>query len=383
MGMKNIVLVIGTRPNFVKIARLEKLLRKEYNLYIYHTGQHDSHEMSQWFIDFFKIKVDKTSCLLIGNDPTKRFGQILEQFNEYIFDISADHGNISAVMVVGDVDSTLACALTAKKWGLKIIHLEAGLRSFDKHMPEEVNRVLTDHISDIKLVTDPVGIQNLLDENCAKTGIDTFWVGNTMIDTLRWLDRYHVKDNYNTHYDIIATFHRPENVDYFQRRSALVDFLIRIKHKTVVCAHPRFESNLGEGLLSKLQENNVRILSQPNYLTFIKMIKGCTIVLTDSGGAQEEAAYFHKPTITLRNNTERPLTTYINDNLVTGDLKKAKQHIERILDGTLHDDAYYIRNNPYHSLGDSVYSLYSQDEKKLYWRNNASQDILKVLRKVI
>ena len=385
---KKIILVIGTRPNFVKIARLEKALRKEFELFVYHTGQHSSHKMSQWFIDFFKIEIDQIDSLPqnVCDSSTERFGIICKQFERYIH-IKCRKGDIpDAIMVVGDVDSTFACAFVAKKLNIPIIHLESGLRSFDKNMPEEINRILTDRISDIKLVTDPIGVQNLLDEGCAKTAIDTFWVGNTMIDTLRWLDRYHLAaiDPKNIRYNIIATFHRPENVD--DRIEQIIKFLDGHKWRGCgfcLCTHPRFENNVGTDKLNKIRQSGINIVSQPSYLEFIKLLKGCMIVLTDSGGVQEEAAYFNKPTITIRNNTERPVTTYINDNLITPDLDLAKKHINKFLSDDLHDEnAYYIKHNLYHKMAD-FYSDHRDDEKKLYWKNNASREIVNVLRKVL
>jgi UDP-N-acetylglucosamine 2-epimerase (non-hydrolysing) len=234
--------------------------------------------------------------------------------------------NPDAVLVVGDVNSTVACALVAAKLGVKTIHVEAGLRSFDRTMPEEINRVLTDAISDILFVTEPSGLENLKREGIAAT--KTHFVGNVMIDTLelhrakaansRILDDLNVR----TREYVAVTLHRPSNVDEPNVFTKILDALAEIQKQTKVVfpVHPRTHDRLAStGLLQRIKNLPNILLTEPlGYLDFLKLMSEAKVVITDSGGIQEETTILGIPCLTVRENTERPITVTEGTNILVG-----------------------------------------------------------------
>lgn len=245
-----------------------------------------------------------------------------------------------AIIVVGDVNSTIACGLTAKKMGISLIHVEAGLRSFDMDMPEEINRILTDRISDLLFVTEKSGIENLLSEGIPEKNIH--FVGHVMIDSLIYylpkIKSSKILDemNLNANEFVLMTLHRPSNVDERDPLEKLVRFFNKVaeKRKVVFPIHPRTKNNLSKYELDTLIDANV-ILSDPiGYLDFQNLLLNCEVVITDSGGIQEESTYLGVQCITLRNSTERPVTSDIGTNQVVGtDLEKAYNIFNKIIDG--------------------------------------------------
>jgi len=226
---------------------------------------------------------------------------------------------------VGDVNSTIACSLTAQKLGVPTAHIEAGLRSFDRHMPEEMNRILTDAVCDFLFVSEQSGLKNLKEEGIPHNRV--FFVGNVMIDSLTYFieeaDSSNILEKLNVRPKqfVLITLHRPSNVDHQRNLSRLVYLLNNISdnRKVIFPIHPRSKKNLEKhGLLQSLKENV--LLTEPiGYIDFLKLIKNAELILTDSGGIQEESTYLKVQCITLRKSTERPVTVEIGTNHLAGD----------------------------------------------------------------
>lgn len=243
------------------------------------------------------------------------------------------------IVVVGDVNSTIACALVAKKMFIDVAHVEAGLRSFDRKMPEEINRLLTDQIADLLFTTEKSAEINLRREGVEKN--KTFFVGNVMIDTLisnlkhaKSLDSCR-KFNLDERAYALITIHRPSNVDERNDLLKIVEILNYLQNKITVFfpIHPRTKKNLAKyNLTEELNTDNL-VLSEPvGYLEFLNLMLYSRFILTDSGGIQEEASYLKIPILTLRKNTERPITVELGTNTVVGNnLDKIKKHIDEIL----------------------------------------------------
>ena len=319
--MIKIVNVVGTRPNFVKIAPLMKEFdrHKEIRQVLVHTGQHYDESMSKLFFD--ELGIPKPDINLgVGSwlDAIQAV-KIMSEFEKVLVKEKPD-----LVVVVGDVNSTFAAAVTAKKCGIKVAHVESGLRSFDMLMPEEINRILTDHISDFLFTTEESGNKNLINEGISKSKI--FFVGNVMIDTLlnhrekaeksKILSKLKlIKNNY-----AVLTLHRPSNVDNKGALENVLDILDKIqqKIKIVFPVHPRTLKNLKSyGLLKKTKNQKNLILTEPlGYLEFIKLMSNSKFVITDSGGIQEETTVLGIPCITIRKTTERPVTMEQGTNMI-------------------------------------------------------------------
>lgn len=326
-----ILSVVGARPNFVKIAPLMREMRRHPSMIpaLVHTGQHYDATMSdQFFTDLeiplpdFNLGVGSASHAAQTAEVMKRLEPIIEVMRPEV------------VLVVGDVNSTLAAALTSAKLGIPVAHVEAGLRSFDRTMPEEINRLLTDAIADLLFVTEESGRQNLLREGIGPEKIH--FVGNVMIDVLqafrpRWedspiFDRLGVDSG---HPYGVLTLHRPSNVDdppVLMRLLAAIHELAR--HLPVVFpVHPRVKSRLSaEGHLLTANRNSgvpfldkgIIYLDSLGYLDFIALMSRARLVLTDSGGIQEETTILGVPCLTLRETTERPVTVTHGTNRVVG-----------------------------------------------------------------
>lgn len=310
--MKKIIIVIGTRPNFIKITRFKELIRNygQLSLKLLHTNQHYDEAMSGVFFKQFGIEVDHFLNKFEGS-ANAHFGHIIQGIDSYFRDEKPD-----LVFVVGDVNSTLAAALVANRLGIKIAHLESGLRSNDLDMPEEINRILTDKITDYYFVTEPSGIENLISEGVEEEKIH--FVGNTMIDTLvhyspqiassKILSELKVNDKEYC----LVTLHRPSNVDKLEDIEKIYSFLSCVgEHVQIVFPmHHRTRSSITKyGLLEDFQSlKNCVICESLDYFSFQHLISKSIIVVTDSGGIQEETTFLGIPCITLRENTERPIT---------------------------------------------------------------------------
>ncbi len=308
---KKLYILIGTRPNFIKVTRFKELAANyNFEVKIIHTGQHFDDNMANIFFDQFNLKPDY--FLEVGGmSPNSQVAHIILKLEGLFHEI----GKPDYLMVPGDVNSTLAGAIAANKMEVKLIHLESGLRSFDKKMPEEHNRIVADNLAQICMVTEPSGLENIKNENIQAA---TYHVGNTMIDTLVKhepdIDQSTVLDDLNLEDGefILCTFHRPSNVDEKEQLSKLVSLLTALSKvkKVVVPLHPRTTKMLKEkGMYSAIEVNEQIIVSGPiGYFEFQKLIKHSLVVITDSGGIQEETTFRQVSCLTVRENTERPIT---------------------------------------------------------------------------
>jgi UDP-N-acetylglucosamine 2-epimerase (non-hydrolysing) len=318
-----IVHVVGARPNFVKMAPVIQALdrRSVFNQVVVHTGQHYDSKMSDNVLadlDFPDVDI----FLGVGSGTHGvQTAKVLSEFEKVLIDIDPD-----VVLVAGDVNSTLACALAASKLGIAIAHLEAGLRSFDWSMPEEVNRVLTDRLADVLFAHSPEATENLKAEGICPGKV--YNVGNTMIDSLRraekrarelaaWTTLGFAERSY-----ILVTLHRPSNVDDADRLRAIVSGLVQLaEHAPVVFPiHPRTRARLAEdGGLAQLEEAGVACIEPVAYLEFLSLQAGAGAIVTDSGGVQEEASALGVSCFTFRPNTERPITLTHGTNVLLGE----------------------------------------------------------------
>ena len=321
-----IVSVVGTRPNFIKLGALVKEIKNHYIEHILvHTGQHYDKEMSKSFFKDLELPEPDMNLGVGSGSYSEQVGKIMIKLEKVLRKEKPD-----LVLVVGDVNSTFAAALTAKQLGIKVAHVESGLRSFDLSMQEEINRMLTDRISDFLFTTEKSGNENLLREGTSKDKI--FFVGNVMIDTLlkhkkkadksRILEKLDIKKkNY-----CVLTLHRPSNVDNKKSLAYVLDIINKIqqKIKIVFPVHPRTLKNLKKyNLLKDMQQQKNIILTKPlGYLDFLCLMGNSKFVITDSGGIQEETTVLGIPCITLRRNTERPVTVKQGTNLLVSTNKK-------------------------------------------------------------
>lgn len=333
--MKKAMVVVGARPNFMKVSRLSQVASAEqaFEVELVHTGQHFDERMSGIFLEQFGLAPDRVLSVPEGS-PADRLGLLITALASAMRASRPD-----LVVVVGDVDSTLAGALAANKLGLPLAHLESGLRSRDMGMPEEVNRILTDRIADLLLVTEPSGRDNLLAEGVAPERIA--FVGNTMIDTLVALeDRIQRSDalqrlGISQGGHALVTMHRPANVDREDALARVVQLLqVVARHRPVVFPiHPRTAKNLERfGLMPALRAAKGLVLCEPlGYIDFQKLVAASAVVITDSGGIQEETTFRRIPCLTLRPSTERPITVTEGTNeLITFDPADIEDALARI-----------------------------------------------------
>jgi UDP-N-acetylglucosamine 2-epimerase (non-hydrolysing) len=319
----SIVLAVGARPNFIKMAPVIEALRDVPGCrqLVVHTGQHYDERMSNEILSDLELP-QPDLFLGIGSGPHgQQTGKALIAFEQVLLEPGCD-----LVVVGGDVNSTLACALAASKLGIPIAHVEAGLRSSDWTMPEEINRVLTDRLSDLLFTHSPEAADNLTTEGIPQDRIH--YVGNTMIDSLRkyqgpatarqvWQRLGLAEREY-----VLVTLHRPSNVDEPARLSLIADQLGRLSHEAPVVfpVHPRTRARLEDsGRLTELDAAGVRCIRPLGYLDFLSLETGAGAILTDSGGIQEEASALGVPCFTFRRNTERPITVSRGTNVLLGD----------------------------------------------------------------
>ena len=317
-----ITIVAGARPNFIKIAPIIKAIEKKQkegspiSYRLVHTGQHYDKNLSATFFEELNIPHPHSNLEVKSGSQAEQTAGIMIAFEKELLQNKCD-----LVVVVGDVNSTMACAIVAKKLNIKVAHVEAGIRSGDVTMPEEINRIVTDSITDYFFTTSTVAGENLL-----KYGVDftaIYFVGNVMIDTLyQNLDRIYApsfwqKFELETGNYIVLTLHRPSNVDQEQSLINLlkgIDKMVGNK-KIVFPIHPRTKAILGE---QNLNLKNIFFVEPQGYLNFMYLIKNSFAVITDSGGISEETTVLGIPCFTMRNTTERPETETIGTNTLVG-----------------------------------------------------------------
>lgn len=346
MNKLKIINVVGSRPNFVKIASLVHEMKKHQDIQslLVHTGQHYDKELSKSFFRDLNIPEPDINLDVGSGSHAYQTAEIMKRFEKPCLDFKPD-----IVIVVGDVNSTVACALTAVKLGIKVAHVEAGLRSFDRLMPEEINRILTDSISDYLFITEESALENLKREGIPEDKV--FFVGNLMIETLIHFREKSYKSPIletlnlkNAPYTLL-TLHRPSNVDEADSLGKLLSAVHEIgkEYHVIFPAHPRARQNMEKfGLVKKFQavwekpgrvsEPGVYLLPSLGYLDFLRLMDNAALVLTDSGGIQEETTFLGKPCLTLRENTERPVTVTHGTNCLVGlETSKIIQESFRIL----------------------------------------------------
>lgn len=318
-----VVLTAGARPNFVKIAALRRALsgRGGTEVLVVHTGQHYDDEMSADFFRDLEITEPERNLGVGSGSHAVQTAGVMARFDAFLDEVATD-----MVVVVGDVNSTVACSLTAVKRGVPVAHVEAGLRSFDREMPEEINRLVTDTLSSLLFTPSRDGDENLLKEGRPAEAIH--FVGNVMVDTLlRFRDkaaRSDVLDRLGVtggEYAVL-TLHRPRNVDTREAFSGMLDAFAEIADRVPIVypMHPRSRKTLTEaGLLERAEAISGLIMTGPlGYLDFIELEARAGLVMTDSGGVQEETTVLGVPCLTLRPNTERPVTTTEGTNKLVG-----------------------------------------------------------------
>lgn len=347
MKTVSIVSVVGARPNFMKIAPVLRELSKHNSFQpcLLHTGQHYDESMSRvFFRDLgmpnpdFNLDVGSASHAVQTAEIMKGFEQVCDRVRPDL------------VIVAGDVNSTLACSLTAAKLQIPVAHIESGLRSFDRSMPEEINRIVTDSVSDLLFTTEESGNRNLRREGVAEEKIH--FVGNTMIDSLvfchRMLDEIPLDGLLSCitqHPYFIATIHRPANVDNLEKLSEVLQILQSASQLAAVLfvTHPRTRDRLQrlgtvnnltelDGNLQNIQSGFIYLVPPLPYMEFLGLLSRCKGVLTDSGGIQEETTFLNIPCLTLRENTERPITIELGSNEIVGlDKKKIASGLSCIM----------------------------------------------------
>lgn len=341
-AVNEIVFVAGARPNFMKIAPILHALHaheSDVRDVLVHTGQHYDHGMSEIFFEQLGIKTPDVH-LEVGSGPHgAQTGRIMQTFEEHLMQATRPAG----IVVVGDVNSTMACTLVGVKMGIPVAHVEAGLRSFDRAMPEEINRIVTDSIADLLLVSDPAGLENLGHEGVPSERIR--YVGNVMIDSVvarldeaRALHKAKTLGLDEKGYAVV-TLHRPQNVDHEDRLSDLVSFLTELADNLPVVfpIHPRTANKLETfGLRDKLENHPGVHASAPlGYVELLSLMDTAKLVISDSGGIQEETTFLRVPCVTLRPSTERPITVSQGTNTIAGmDLDVARKAIGDVLAGS-------------------------------------------------
>lgn len=360
---KRIGVVVGTRPNFIKAVCLLDELESNKDLFdviFINTGQHYDSRMAGIFFDELNIRDPDIQLSVAGKSHANTISNSLFELKNFLNQYRLDY-----LIVFGDVNSTLSAAVSAAKTGTKLIHIESGLRSRDRRMPEELNRVVTDHISDLLFVSEPSGIANLEEEGVSSDKVH--FVGNIMIDTLvkykpNFIQRESYKKfNSNSKDYLLLTLHRQENVDNpHVLENILKTFSELSKKYTLIWPlHPRTKLAISKFGFDAYLEG-IKLIEPLGYLDFMNCIFNAKAILTDSGGIQEETSYLEIPCITLRDNTERPLTIDKGTNILVD-----------------------VQNE---NLTQTIESLLSQPKEKSgdleLWDGNTSKRIVAVLKKI-
>jgi UDP-N-acetylglucosamine 2-epimerase (non-hydrolysing) len=328
--MSHILHVVGARPNFMKLAPVLSGLGKRSGVRqtLVHTGQHFDVNMSDVFFQQLAIPEPDVNLLVGAGSHASQTAEIMIRFEPVVLDRRPD-----LVLVYGDVNSTVAAALVCAKLKMPVGHVEAGLRSFDRTMPEEINRLVTDQLADLLFTPSEDGDLNLQREGVAPEKIHQ--VGNVMIDSLSRFLPAACQSNTNgfpNRYALV-TLHRPSNVDEGPALQGILTSLLEISQQLAVVfpVHPRTRQRIAEFGFNTTQ---LLLLDPLPYVEFLNLQRRATVVITDSGGIQEETTYLGVPCLTVRNNTERPVTVSMGTNILVGqDSHKLRQEVAKILDG--------------------------------------------------
>jgi len=336
---RKLIVVAGARPNFMKIARLVELLKKDRSTIcvLVHTGQHYDFEMSEVFFQELRIPTPDVFLNVGSGSHAEQTAKIMTGFETILLNEKPD-----LVIVAGDVNSTLACSLTAAKLHIKVAHIESGLRSFDRTMPEEINRVVTDSLSEIHFASEQSAIENLLLEGASKKSI--YLVGSVMVDPVvrmaKTIDRSRVLRRLALRPQgyAVLTLHRPSNVDSAETLGEIYAILAEVCQRIplIYPIHPRTRASIEAHHMSDMfaKLHDLQLVEPLGYLDFIKLVKESRFVLTDSGSIQEETTYLHVPCLTMRENTERPSTVEMGTNKLVGrDKATILKAIDCILNG--------------------------------------------------
>ncbi len=342
--MKRLACIVGARPNFMKIAPILRAIGKYDSLSacLIHTGQHYDKSLSDVFFEELQIPRPDVSLNVGSGTHAQQTADILVAVEKVFVDAAARGEAFDRVIVVGDVNSTLAATLAAAKLCIPVAHVEAGLRSFDRSMPEEVNRLATDALSDLLLCSEPEGVKHLLAEGKSTDSIHL--VGNVMIDTL--LSQLEKAKSKSTLRDnqveagnyAVVTLHRPSNVDTLPALAGLVEVLLKTATKLPIVfpIHPRTRNRLMEfGLLQQLAgSSNIRVLGPLGYHDFLCLTSQAKVIVTDSGGLQEESTALGVPCLTMRENTERPITVELGTSTLIGSSpEKLDEYLQQVIRG--------------------------------------------------
>lgn len=318
-----VINVVGARPNFMKIAPIQREMAKYSDLQpiLVHTGQHYDERMSKLFFDDLELPKPDIYLNVGSASHAVQTAKIMMEFEKVVLEEKPD-----LVIVVGDVNSTMACSIVASKLHVKVAHVEAGLRSFDRTMPEEINRLVTDALSDLLFVTEQSGLDNLKKEGIADSKVH--FVGHVMIDSLihftEKAKKSVIKSKLNVENKgyILVTLHRPSNVDNRENFIKLLNAFEVVEKDTRIIfpIHPRSKKMIAEfGLDKQIKRMENLVLLEPlGYLDFMNLLHNARFVLTDSGGIQEETTYLGVPCLTMRENTERPVTVDLGTNTLVG-----------------------------------------------------------------
>jgi UDP-N-acetylglucosamine 2-epimerase (non-hydrolysing) len=339
MDRIKLMMIVGARPNFVKATPLLRQLTeyKNFQVCLIHTGQHYTYELSKLFFKQLGLLEPDINFNVGSESHAKQTADIMIKLEKLMIKNRPD-----LVIVFGDINSTLATAIVTSKLQIQLVHVEAGLRSFDNSMPEEINRVITDRLSDLLFVSEKSGMTNLLSEGINKQKI--FFVGNIMIDSLIYNLNIAKKSNILEKLSLepkkyaVITLHRPVNVDNQSTILKLLKTIKEINKKIPIIfpCHPRTIKKI-------INKERLQIIEPLGYLDFLKLQSESKFVLTDSGGIQEETTYLKIPCLTLRNNTERPVTVNIGSNTIVGtNYNQIMKGVEQILNNN-----YKVGEIPY------------------------------------
>ena len=324
--MSIIHIICGARPNFIKAAPLYRILLKSIHFTpkLIHTGQHYDHSLSKVFLDEFGIKSPDYFLNVGSGSHTEQVANTMLAYESLLEKETLP----KLVIVIGDVNATLSCALVAKRKNLPLAHLEAGLRNRDLSMPEEVNRRLVDHIADYHWTHSKEATQNLLNEGISKERIRC--VGNILIDAYEALkpqiskrEAWRQSGLEESSY-ILTTLHRPQSVDHVHHLSEILQSLESIELPIIWPIHPRSKKTLER---INIHPKNLKLVEPLGYIDFMSLLSGAFCVITDSGGIQEETTYLNIPCFTLRDNTERPMTVSMGSNTLTN-IKTLKNSLQ-------------------------------------------------------